>query len=408
MLDGRLRRLGVALAADPPGPRRPWLRAGPLDLVVLADLLIAAAVFAGTYSWLVTQNLLSHTHHAGPTLMLIALALSVPMALRDRRPLTAWAWSAVALGISAVVIPPRSISGVPSIPGGVFVYLLCLYSLGVRCRREVAIVAALVTIVGVAVIDVRTAAAALPMLVPLLVGQTVRLRRAGRAEMAEVERRHGAERAVLEERQRIAREMHDVVAHRMSLIAIQAEAAPLTVPDVPAKIRRDLAEIRATALEALTELRGVLGVLRGEDGSETAPQPGLDQLDDLIAGARGAGLTVATSISGSPVPLGPGTELTAYRIIQEALSNAMRHARGSVVRTEIAYGPAGLRVEIVNGAGDGTAPGGSGSGRGLVGMRERVAMLGGELEVGPLPDGGFEVRAVLPVHPRTERTEGER
>ncbi|MGI8336863.1 sensor histidine kinase [Actinomadura scrupuli] len=223
--------------------------------------------------------------------------------------------------------------------------------------------------------------------------------------MAEVERRHGAERAVLEERQRIAREMHDVVAHRMSLIAIQAEAAPLTVPDVPPKIRRDLAEIRSTALEALTELRGVLGVLRGEDGSETAPQPGLDQLDELFAGARGTGLTVTAVTSGTPVPLGPGTELTAYRIIQEALSNAMRHARGTVVRTELVYGPAALRVEIVNGAGDGTASGGAGSGRGLVGMRERVAMLGGELEAGPLPDGGFAVRAVLPVHPRTE---GER
>ncbi|MGI8336862.1 hypothetical protein ACRYCC_43555 [Actinomadura scrupuli] len=173
MLDGRLRRLGAALAADPPGPRAPRLRVGPLDLVVLADLLIGVAVFAGTNGWLVTENLRHHAHHAGSTLTLISLLLSAPMALRDRRPLTAWAWSATALAISAVVIPPRSISGGPSIPGGVFVYLLCLYSLGVRCRREVAIVAALVTTVGTAVIDVRTAAAALPMLVPLLVGHTV-------------------------------------------------------------------------------------------------------------------------------------------------------------------------------------------------------------------------------------------
>jgi signal transduction histidine kinase len=243
------------------------------------------------------------------------------------------------------------------------------------------------------------------MMIPLLLGYTMRLRRAGQAEIKEVERRHEGERAVLEERQRIAREMHDVVAHHMSLIAIQAEAAPLTVPDLPAKTQNDLADIRSTALEALTELRRVLGVLRTETGAETAPQPGLDRLDDLLSGARGAGLTVRTSITGHPEPLGPGTGLSAYRIVQESLSNAMRHARGAAVRIEITYEPDLLRLGVINDRGDGTAPVTSGSGRGLVGMRERVAMLGGELETGALPDGGFAVRAVLPLnaHPEEQR-----
>lgn len=159
---------------------------------------------------------------------------------------------------------------------------------------------------------------------------------------------------MLTERQRIARELHDVVAHHMSMIAIQAEAAPYKVEAVPDETRRDLAEIRATALDALTELRRILGVLRAEDGAETAPQPSLERIDELVANARGAGLRVETRFSGDLGGLPPGVGLTAYRILQEALSNAMRHAPGSRVDVEVSRDDGLVWLGVVNGPpGDG-------------------------------------------------------
>jgi signal transduction histidine kinase len=205
---------------------------------------------------------------------------------------------------------------------------------------------------------------------------------------------------VLEERTRIARELHDVVAHHMSVIAIQAEAAPYRVPDPPKELTSSLADIRANALQALDELRRVLGVLRAErDGDQAAPQPTLDRLGELVAGVRGAGLAVQTVVSGAPRPLPAGVEVSAYRIVQEALSNAMRHAPGSEVRVEIAYAPTALRLCIVNGPPRAAASTLPGLGQGLLGMRERAAMLGGELTAAPTSGGGYTVTAVLPVPP---------
>ena len=189
----------------------------------------------------------------------------------------------------------------------------------------------------------------------------------------------------------------------MSVIAIQAEAAPYRVPDPPGELTRSFADIRASALQALAELRRVLGVLRaerdGEEGAEAAPQPTLDRLGGLVAGVRGAGLAVQTTVAGTPRPLPAGVEVSAYRIVQEALSNALRHAPGSDVRVEIGYAPAALRLRVVNGpprAAPSTVPG---PGHGLLGMRERAAMLGGEVTAGPTSVGGYAVTAVLPLPP---------
>ena len=228
----------------------------------------------------------------------------------------------------------------------------------------------------------------------------VRVRRSGERQLEEQERRHSGERALLEERQRIARELHDVVAHHMSVIAIQAEAAPYKTADPPPELVESFGEIRASALAGLVELRRVLGVLR-TGGQDTTPQPGLADLDALLDSARSGGVSVAVTCSGNPVTLPEGVDLSAYRIVQEALSNAMRHAPGSHVRLHVAYRPDSLELEIRN---DAEAPASSsapvlvasgaraaGGGHGLVGMRERATMLGGSLEAGPTADGGFRV-----------------
>jgi signal transduction histidine kinase len=233
------------------------------------------------------------------------------------------------------------------------------------------------------------------------------VRRSGERQLEEQERRHSGERALLEERQRIARELHDVVAHHMSVIAIQAEAAPYKTTDPPPELVESFGEIRASALAGLAELRRVLGVLR-TSGQDTTPQPGLADLDALLDSARSGGVSVTVTCSGNPVAVPEGVDLSAYRIVQEALSNAMRHAPGSHVQVHVAYRPDSLALEVRNdtasavpilaGIGDGAAEGR----HGLIGMRERATMLSGSLEAAPTEDGGFQVTAVLPVSPPEE------
>ncbi|MFG1611384.1 sensor histidine kinase [Nonomuraea wenchangensis] len=227
--------------------------------------------------------------------------------------------------------------------------------------------------------------------------RTTRTRLEAQEELTAEERAH---RTLLQERSRIARELHDVVAHHMSVISIQAQVAPHLVRDPPDELRDNLAGIRENAVEALTELRRILGVLRTEDSAKDgqAPQPTLDRLGELLANVRGAGVALTEEIAGEPRPLAPGVELSAFRIVQEALSNAMRHAPGAAVTLRLRYRPDALTIRVVNAAPAKpvTAPGG---GHGLPGMRERAAMLGGDLVAGPTPDGGYEVSAFLPAGP---------
>ncbi|NBE54742.1 sensor histidine kinase [Streptomyces sp. YC537] len=209
-----------------------------------------------------------------------------------------------------------------------------------------------------------------------------------------------ARRTLLEERSRIARELHDVVAHHMSVISIQAQVAPHLVENPSDELKENLAGIRNNAVEALTELRRVLGVLRSETAEEPpdAPQPTLDRLDGLLDNARAAGLTVKAQLPDADRPLPPGVELSAFRIVQEALSNAMRHAPGSEVDVTLVRTGHGLRVRVLNSAPARPVAPSPGAGLGLLGMRERAAMLGGELAVGPTPTGGYEVTALLPLN----------
>ena len=387
-------RDSIAPRPAPRGRLRARLRVGGVDLVAALDVVIAFVVFLIDYAGPAPMEA---GHGNGLLLLFVSFITAAPLVLRDRRPPVAWLCSAGGIIVGALILLPRGVISTPYLPGAVVVYVLCLYSVAVRGGSRLTVTAAVVTVLGAAALDRSSAAVALPIMIPLLLGHLVRLRRSARRALAEQEARHYAETAVLEERQRIARELHDVVAHHMSVIAIQAEAAPYKVPDPPAELAESFAGIRASALEGLTELRRVLGVLRTGDEPQTAPQPGLERLDAVLASARGGGLTIEVSSTGEAAELPQGVALSAHRILQEALSNAMKHAPGAAVTVDIGYAPDELRLRVVNGPGTDPRPvAESGGGHGLVGMRERVIMLGGTLSAGPEPGGGFAVDAVLP------------
>ena len=396
-----------ARVTAPPAPRPRWLRRGRFDLVFIADAAIAVIAFVLTNSALVGANAAHGGHHSTVELIGVSFVLCVPLVLRNRFPLTAWLASAAAMLVVSRVIPPHAIGTPAYIPAGIIVYALCLYAVSVRCTTWVVITAGVVTGAAAVFINEPSSAVAIVLTVILLLAGTfVRSRRSGREQLAVAERRHEGDRALLVERQRIARELHDVVAHHMSVIAIQAEAAPYKTADPPKELVESFAEIRASALSGLNELRRVLGVLRS-DTPDTAPQPGLDDLAGLLESARNGGVTVTSAVSGTPRPLPQGVDLSAYRIVQEALSNAMRHAPGAAVQVHLHYGEAALVIEVRN---DSCAPGtqalweqpgepgpSDGGGHGIMGMRERAAMLGGHLEARPAPNGEFLVTAALPL-----------
>jgi signal transduction histidine kinase len=239
-----------------------------------------------------------------------------------------------------------------------------------------------------------------------------------RADRAEAELDRQSSRAAVAERTRIARELHDVVAHHVSLVAVQAEAATSLLPGRPADAQNSVEIIGTTARQALTELRRLLGVLRGpSEQLETAPSASLQDLGDVLDQVRGTGLPVEFEVVGTPYPLAPGVDLTAYRIVQEALTNTVRHARADRAAVTLSYEPGYITVSIADSGRrrNGSAPGANGgaagspglvlsgrsalingSGLGLAGIAERVASCGGNLTVGPTGSGGFAVTARLP------------
>jgi signal transduction histidine kinase len=211
-----------------------------------------------------------------------------------------------------------------------------------------------------------------------------------------------ARRAVVEERLRLARELHDVVAHAMSVIAVQSGVGAHIATTQPKEARRSLAAIEATSRAALEELRRLLGVLRQENEpkGDLAPVPGLANLDGLLAEAAKAGLAVRLQVNGTRPPLPAGVDLSAYRIVQEALTNVVKHAGSARAQVVVGYGDQEVRVEIIDdgrGAVTSVSDGRVGSGHGLIGMRERVQAFGGDLQTGPRPGGGFRVAARLPL-----------
>jgi signal transduction histidine kinase len=226
-----------------------------------------------------------------------------------------------------------------------------------------------------------------------VIGRAIRHRRL-REEKLEREKAE-AEAAIAEERTRIARELHDVVAHAISVIVLQARGGRRLLATDPAEARQALDAIERTASQALAEMRRLLGLLRESDEQlALAPQPTLARLDDLVGQVREAGLPVEVAIEGTPLELPPGIDLSAYRIVQEALTNALKHAGPASARVTVRYGEGELELEVSDdGAGSGN---GGGGGQGLAGIRERVAVFGGDVEAGSRPEGGYAVRARLP------------
>ena len=219
-----------------------------------------------------------------------------------------------------------------------------------------------------------------------------------RAERAEAELDQESARAAAAERTRIARELHDVVAHHVSLMAVQAEAAASLLPAQPARARQSVDIIGETARQALTELRRLLGVLHGPaERSATSPAASLTDLSAVLAQVREAGLPVEYKVTGTPIPLAPGIELTAFRIVQEALTNTLRHADAVHAWVTVAYEPGYVTLSVADsGPRRQAPPASSGSGFGLAGIAERVASCGGSLTVGPSSAAGFALSARLP------------
>jgi signal transduction histidine kinase len=242
-----------------------------------------------------------------------------------------------------------------------------------------------------------TAAFTVVTLVVILLVRRVLGDRERRAQLAERERDVAAREAVVEERARIARELHDAIAHNVSMMVVQAGAERRVIEDDGGTTQEVLATIERIGRGALTEMRRLVGMLRSDEGEPLAPQPGLDDLPTLVAQVSDAGLPVELHVEGERRDLPVGIELSAYRIVQEALTNALKHAGDAHASVLIRYGADSLELEIVDeGTGEPQAPVSRG-GHGLVGMRERVALYGGRLDAGRRPSGGFAIRVLLPV-----------
>jgi len=220
------------------------------------------------------------------------------------------------------------------------------------------------------------------------------------ADRAQREQEATAQAAVLEERARIARELHDVVAHNVGLIVLQAGGARSVLAADPERARAALQQVEETGRQTLAEMRHLVGILRVDEGAARQPLPRLERLPALVDEARGAGLAVQLDIEGQPVELSAGLELAAYRLVQEALTNVRKHAPGSQARVLLRYEPDRIRIEVTNEAqAPGTVrdPSPTGLGHGLIGMRERVQLYDGRMQAGPVTGGGFRVEAVLPL-----------
>jgi signal transduction histidine kinase len=349
-----------------------------------------------------------------------AALIALPLGLSASTPLRAWRLQVLVALAAPVIVPPVDYAGPPWPTTLVLIGLYVTYTVAVRVELHLLVGVWLVTDVTIVLGHLATGAGAdalnrastsiILATIVIAYGYLIGTRRRLQRELVEGRRREQEQQArssLLEERARIARELHDVVAHHMSVIAVRAETAPFRIPDLPAAVKEDMAETSAIAREALTEMRRLLGVLRGADsGAVLAPQPGMDRLEALVAAVRGAGLAVELRIAGAQRRLPAGVELSAYRILQEALSNALRHAPGAHATVEVHYEPSRLRLRVHNDPppARNELPPPAPPGHGIIGMRERAAMLGGTLTAAPTAEGGYLVEADLPL----ERSRGDR
>ncbi|MGH2636817.1 MAG: sensor histidine kinase [Actinomycetota bacterium] len=331
--------------------------------------------------------------------MLVALGATVPLAFADR-------WPIPMAAITTASVFAMLADTVPTTGAAVVAEVIALYLVASRTRRLISALFALPFVVnamfpmggedtsdiGLLLMVVAVAALAIGD-ARRLRGEAIAERDASRRQVGETMR----EQAAMEERARIARELHDVVAHHVSMIAVQAETARLTTPDLSEEGGQRFGDIAESARDALSEMRRLLGVFREDagGGGERHPQPGLDRLQELIDDARSTGTPVRLTLRGPVVPPTASVDLAAYRIVQEALTNARRHAPGAGVDVELHYEAETLHLRV-RADGPGPAPGAS-DGNGLMGMRERATAVGGTLRTGPAEGGGFLVEAELPI-----------
>ncbi|WFE52868.1 histidine kinase [Micromonospora sp. WMMD1155] len=392
-LDG----LGQTLWGRDAPPGRPL----PARWPTLAPYAAPVGLLAALGLFLITLTVETEWGLPTPIAVLFAAMTVAPLLALPRRPLLAWRLMVLALLICTFDAPAdQDWPWTPPLALGSIAVLAVVVA-----RVDRPVLAWVVLISTVPVLTMVHPDNRVPVLLLLgalaIVGDLVRRNRLSRHELAAQTERNEREqerRAVLEERTRIARELHDVVAHHMSLIAVQAETAPYRLTDVPAPTAAEFVAIAASARDALTDMRRLLGVLRSETtGPETAPQPDLSDLGAMVDAARRAGLPVTLDAGPAddgrvPAPVG----LAAYRIVQEGLANAARHATGAAVRVTVRVGPSRLEVRVENSPADARPTVDGGPGHGLTGMRERATSLGGTFTAGPLPDGGYAVAAELP------------
>jgi signal transduction histidine kinase len=392
-----------ALQAQPDPRSRPRRRRW---LPIAGDAALALALAAAFY-------LATRTHYdyyeqnRGIALILLQ---TLPLAFRRWYP----------VGVLAVVVAATLATMATEIPGrpngGVGVVLLvALYSVAAHCPRRQAAWAGIAAgaalawplwtaTAGIAPLIARVQIAVVSLVLPALgwLSGDYMSELRGRAARSRREQELETGRAVAEEQARVGRELHDVIAHTLSVIVIQAGAAEDVFGTRPQAARQALGSIGAAGRQALAELRRVLAAVRPQPGQEEdgwAPQPGLSGLGELLAQVRAAGLTVTARIDGAPADLPAGLDLAAYRIVQEALTNTLKHARAQAAEVNLRYRPAGLFLEVTD---DGqpaapAGPRGTAPGRGLIGIRERAALHGGTCQAGPRPGGGFAVRVSLPL-----------
>ncbi|MEU9040942.1 MULTISPECIES: histidine kinase [unclassified Kitasatospora] len=389
-------------AAPPPRPTR---RGQAFDLA----LALFLALTSGRYAT-ITETAGESVRHG---LLLLVPLVPLPLVLRRRYPL-AVLWTVLP---AALLVRRQS----PDIAysAGVAV-IVAAYSAAAYGRRTRAVLLSLPA-AAVALVVLFTEAKlphfpngviAVLVLVPVFaVAYELRMWRRrveeGRERLSVLEREQLAalQRAVELERARIARELHDVVTHNVSMMTIQAGAARKILDTAPDKAREAMAAVESGGRAAMTELRHVMGLLTidaetGDAPAEDAdlsPQPGLGRLDALVEGVRRAGLPVALAVLGERRAVPPGVELAAYRVVQEALTNSVKHAGGADATVTVEYAPDRLRVEVTDTGGRATGAAATGNGRGLLGLRERLAVYGGTLQTGPRPRGGYRVTALIPL-----------
>ncbi|MFG2917287.1 sensor histidine kinase [Kitasatospora sp. NPDC048298] len=410
-----VRRLRAAAARpgggpDPTPPPRPTRRGQVFD----AALALFLALTGGRYA-----TIAGGPHGTPPSWLLVLVPLvPLPLVLRRHHPV------AVLWTVLPVALLVRHQSQDIAYSAGVAV-IVAAYSVAAYGRRPAAVLlslpaatAALVVLFGNAKLPhFPNGVVAVLVLVPVFaVAYELRMWRRrvdeGRERLSALEREQLAalRHAVELERARIARELHDVVTHNVSMMTIQAGAARKILDTAPDKAREAMAAVETGGRAAMTELRQVMGLLTVDAdptrsgagdtpaaGADLSPQPGLGRLDALVEGVRQAGLPVELTVRGERRPVPPGVELAAYRVVQEALTNTVKHAGGADATVTVEYAPDRLLVEVSDTGGRPTGAAATGNGRGLLGLRERLAVYGGTLHTGPRPRGGYRVKALIPL-----------